>query len=75
MDDKIKELAAVAKLYSTDSLPSNWDDGDYIVSPEELKKFAELIVKECSGIVQNYMSRLPEDHDLTKCIKEHFGIV
>jgi hypothetical protein len=74
MDDKIKELAAVAKLYKASSLPSNWDDGDYIVSPEELKKFAELIVKECSGIVQNYMSHWPEDHELTKRIKEHFGV-
>jgi hypothetical protein len=74
MNERIKELAVVAKLCSTDSLPSNWDDGDYIVSPEELKKFAELIVKECSGIVQNYMTRWPEDHELTKRIKEHFGV-
>jgi hypothetical protein len=39
-----------------------------------IEKFADLIVKECSGIVQNYMSRLPEDHKLTKRIKEHFGV-
>jgi hypothetical protein len=38
------------------------------------EKFAELIVRECSGIVQNYMSRWPEDHELTKQIKEHFGV-
>lgn len=40
----------------------------------DAQKFAELIVKECSGIVQNYMSRWPEDHELTKQIKEHFGV-
>jgi hypothetical protein len=37
-------------------------------------KFAELIVKECAGIVQTYMSRWPEDHELTKQIKQHFGV-
>ena len=38
------------------------------------KKFAELIVEKCAGIVQTYMSRFPEDHELTKQIKEHFGV-
>jgi hypothetical protein len=37
-------------------------------------KFAELIVVECSGIVQNYMTRWPEDCDLVIKIKEHFGV-
>ena len=36
--------------------------------------FAELIVVECSGIVQNYMTRWPEDCDLVIKIKEHFGV-
>jgi hypothetical protein len=38
------------------------------------EKFAELVVGECSGIVQNYMSRWPEDCDLVIKIKEHFGV-
>ena len=38
------------------------------------QKFAELIIRECAGIVQTYMSRWPEDHELTKQIKEHFGV-
>ena len=38
------------------------------------EKFAELIVEKCAGIVQTYMSRFPEDHELTKQIKEHFGV-
>ena len=37
-------------------------------------KFAELIVRECASIAQTYMSRWPEDHELTKQIKEHFGV-
>ena len=38
------------------------------------EKFAELIVRECAGIAQTYMSRFPEDHELTKQIKQHFGV-
>jgi hypothetical protein len=38
------------------------------------EKFAELIVRECAGIVQTYMSRWPEDAELTKQIKQHFGV-
>jgi hypothetical protein len=36
--------------------------------------FAELIVRECAGIVQPYMSRWEEDCDLVIKIKEHFGV-
>lgn len=43
-------------------------------SVDNLEKFAELIVKECADLAQTYMSRLPEDHELTKQIKEHFGV-
>ena len=38
------------------------------------EKFAELIVRECAGIVQPYMSRWEEDCDLVIKIKEHFGV-
>jgi hypothetical protein len=41
---------------------------------DHAEKFAELIVRECSGIVQNYMSRWSEDCDLVIKIKEHFGV-
>ena len=44
------------------------------VSFEFCERFAELIVRECAGIVQTYMSRWPEDAELTKQIKEHFGV-
>jgi hypothetical protein len=48
------------------------EDPDHgFVIPE---KFAELIVRECASIAQTYMNRWPEDHELTKQIKEHFGV-
>jgi hypothetical protein len=69
MNERIKELArrVVGKHRNDVSSISLFD--------EQIEKFAELIVRECSGIVQNYMSRWPEDHELTKQIKEHFGVV
>lgn len=67
MNERIKELREQAN--EKFNCPYN---GRYTVFNEEL--FAELIVKECAGIVQPYMSRWPEDHELTKKIKEHFGV-
>ena len=76
MNERIKLLAEQAKFaidVSNDpnSPPSWWGAGHN----DRFEKFAELIIRECSGIVQNYMSRWPEDHELTKQIKEHFGVV
>ena len=64
MNERILELAKQAGL----KFPS-----EEALSPVEIK-FAELIVKECAGIAQTYMSRFPEDHELTKQIKQHFGV-
>ena len=72
MNERIKELAEQA----TDTVEIvNPDTG--ITHHREFfdkEKFAELIVEKCAGIVQTYMSRFPEDHELTKQIKEHFGV-
>jgi len=50
------------------------EQAGYDMDMQQHQKFAELIVGECSGIVQNYMSRWPEDCDLVIKIKEHFGV-
>lgn len=80
MNERIQELAEQALDYTdqqskfvdvmsiTVEQASDWWDATYN------SKFAELIVKECAGIVQTYMSRWPEDAELTKQIKEHFGV-
>jgi len=68
MNERILDLAIQAK---------DWAYADHVGFTAQMlfeQKFAELIVRECSGIVQNYMSRWPEDHELTKQIKEHFGV-
>jgi len=61
MNERIRELLEQAGV-------------KYVTVPKDTvyEKFAELIVQECVSIVQPYMSRWEEDHDLTKRIKEHF---
>ena len=68
VNKQIKELAIKAGLiapYGSDL--EGLREFDY-------RMFAELIVRECAGIAQTYMSRFPEDHELTKQIKQHFGV-
>jgi phosphotransferase system IIB component len=72
----MKELknARIKKIAEQAGLPT----ADYyvqaVIGPQDIQKFAELIIKECSSVAQKYMSRWPEDHKLTKRIKEHFGV-
>jgi hypothetical protein len=61
MNERIREIAV------EQGIP--WDDKyDWYVSNSDLKRFAELIVKECASIA------LREDHDPYECILKHFGI-
>jgi hypothetical protein len=78
-EDRIREIANLASDHAESTADPFWDleDGlDYaarLMKARDLK-FAELIVRECAGIVQPYMSRWEEDCDLVIKIKEHFGI-
>ena len=68
MNERIKELALHAGAGRRAGVAG------LVFRDSELEKFAELIVRECADLVQKYMSRFPEDHELTKQIKEHFGV-
>ena len=73
MNERIKDLAeqvGFGPAWFEESPPG------YPALPKEgmLKEFAELIVQECTDLVQKYMTRWPEDCELTKQIKEHFGV-
>jgi hypothetical protein len=75
MNERIKELAEQAEILITEvGAFHNTPHGAYQLQEQHMKKFAELIVQECAGIVQTYMSRWPEDAELTKQIKQHFGV-
>ena len=66
MNERSRELAeqSGANYYSLGDRFEKFDE----------HKFAELIVAECTDLVQKYMTRWPEDHELTKQIKQHFGV-
>lgn len=50
MNERIQELAEQSGCYQPHGLPTDWDNNDYVVSPDHMKKFAELIVQECIKI-------------------------
>ena len=71
MNERIKELDKQAKLWAIDN--TNFPISSHIPAGYT-EKFAELIVRECIGIVQPHISRWPEDCELVIKIKEHFGV-
>ena len=62
MNERIKELAREAGLlvHNPDGIPT------------KLEKFAELIVKECSGV--NYHSSFQDGEFHARELLEHFGV-
>jgi hypothetical protein len=85
MNERIFELAKQADLIQWDTLPSGAKTPDY-ESVVKAKKFAELIVRECTRIIANqaWESRTAgangdwtEYNTLSRVagqIKEHFGV-
>ena len=80
MNERIKQLAVDAGIGFT-----LWDDSgremiDNYTPEERLAKFAELIVKECAGIVDDKIevSRYVHEAELLRecstTIKLHFGV-
>ena len=74
MNERIRELALQAMTATTNKFSADreWSADEWRDFYDT--KFAELIVKECAGIVQPYMSRWEEDCDLVIKIKNHFGV-
>ena len=66
MNDKIKSLAEQSGL---DYFASDAWTGE----SKDLEKFAELIVKECAELVEDYVNEMSV-HRADSRIKEHFGI-
>ena len=66
MNKRIRELVRQAGLDDADFPIENWDN-------VPLAKFAELIVRECAGIVDNYGRWILYDKLAVK-IKKDFGV-
>lgn len=74
MNKRIEELAKQANIWKPIHNHKTWVPGEYIASPGELEKFAELIVRECIGVIgeENY-TMLTGKAYCTK-LKRHFGV-
>lgn len=80
MNERIRELAKQAGIKITpmivDDIEYEYEDVEMDGS-EDLKKFAELIVRECVRYFNEDYQRDFDTlwrEDLTKGIKEHFGV-
>ncbi len=71
MNERIKELAEQATCFKEGLI-----EGKYDIEVFDKEKFAELIVKECAGVCEDY--RGTEWGKAAECIgdsiKEHFGV-
>ena len=69
MNEQIKEL--VEQVVG----PSRLHGGDFaLMGNEQVKKFAELIVRECTNICEELGDKGLDGHYCVDKIKEHFGI-
>ena len=81
MNERIFELAKQADLIQWDTLPSGARTPDH-ESVVKARKFAELIVQECIGIVEKNESEIHYDTGMypayptatVREILEHFGV-
>ena len=66
MNERIKELADEAAKYSAIMFLPTGEDGDALF----IQKFAELIIKECGDVADDYV-----EHGIpSAAIDKHFGI-
>ena len=74
MNERIKELAdqAYIGVVTTKGYP-DVIDGCYVILPEKLNKFAELIVKECIELNRQELAFNAFER-LLNLYKEHFGV-
>ena len=70
MNERIKQLAEQALKH-----PDNDNDGLTVFDNDELKKFAELIVRECARVASDRVMDVEgNDWGVRWAIKNHFGV-
>ena len=72
MNERIKELATEAQIKFEAHLQHLGID-TAVITPADLKKFAELIVQECLEVVK-WTPSLYSNDEYVKNIKTHFGV-
>ena len=80
MNERIRELALQAHVtILTTKGMEDIVDGCYIISPDKLAKFAELIVQDCIGIAHEvgrnpFIEACQARSKIIKNIEKHFGV-
>lgn len=71
MNERIKELAEQAGARTKDVCYGHGEYHDeFQLINDDIEKFAELIIKECVGVANNYYS----PYYIGDKIKKHFGV-
>jgi hypothetical protein len=74
MNRRLKELAVQAEILITEAGAfHNTPQGAYQLQEQHMKKFAELIVKECMTVARG-ADGMDATHEAWYLIKEHFGV-
>jgi hypothetical protein len=74
MNERIKQLAEQAGFdIEVEDIFNYEPQHSFIGSDENMKKFAELIVKECAGLVEDYYDE-DTKYLAGHIIRKHFGV-
>jgi len=74
MNERIRELAVQARQEFLE-LPTGYTPEQVGMYPQLMEKFAELIVRECINIGDNYEEILGNEPECFNCRKVAYGIV
>ena len=77
MNERLKQLADQAGWTIVMGTRHPIDQRDYVVSPDQAEKFAELIVRECGEVAYTAYWDNPETVrgiHIQEKIKQHFGV-
>jgi hypothetical protein len=72
MNDRIRQLAEQAGIGYGNLSTGNGDNWQFAGRPEELERFAQLIVKECAGLVDHVI--MEDGNSRGDFIRKHFGV-
>lgn len=69
------ELVNKADWYKPNGLPSDWDDRDYIVNEDQIKKFAYLVIENYSLLVRKIIDLhlCKDDSDEAEAIRDYLS--
>ena len=77
MKQRIEKLVEQAGIWKPTHDHKTWVRGEYVASPGELEKFAELIVRECAKALDDKLAN-PNGASMAYCdgsdLLEHFGV-